>query len=87
MKKAVEGFGGRVHNFFFCFGEYDGVAITEFPDNESCIACAVTLSAGGANASFQTTPLITSHEASNAMRRARMVQTGYTPPVGYVSHG
>jgi uncharacterized protein with GYD domain len=39
LRKAVEAFHGRMHQFFFAFGEYDGLSIVEFPNNESC-ACA-----------------------------------------------
>lgn len=87
LRKAVEGFFGRVHQFFFMFGDADGVAIVEFPTNEDCLACVLTLNASGPNTTFTTTALLTPQEAENAMRRAHMVSTGYTPPVGYVSHG
>ena len=30
LRKAVEAFGGRMHQFFFAFGEFDGVSIVEF---------------------------------------------------------
>ena len=49
LRKAVEAFGGRLHQFFFAFGEYDGISIVEFPNNETCAACAVTLTGAGAN--------------------------------------
>jgi uncharacterized protein with GYD domain len=87
LKKAVEAFGGRVHSFFFAFGDFDGIAVVEFPDNENCAACALTLKGAGPNTVLKTTVLVTPEEGTNAMRRARMVSSGYTPPVGYVSHG
>ena len=87
LSKAVEGFGGRVLQFFFAFGEADGIAVVEFSDNEACLACSLTLNAAGTNASFRTTVLVSPQEAAGAMRRAHMVSTGYRPPVGYVSHG
>ena len=87
LNKAVRGFGGRMLQFFFAFGEADGIALVEFPDNETCLACSITLNAAGSNASFRTTVLLTPQEAASAMRRARMVATGYTPPIGYTSHG
>jgi len=85
--KAVGAFGGRVHAFFFAFGDYDGVAIVEFPDNESCAACSLTLSGAGGNALLKTTSLLTSREGQEAMRRARVASHGYRPPQGYASHG
>lgn len=87
LRKAVEGFGGRLHQFFFMFGDADGIAIVEFPTNEDCLACVLTLNASGPNVEFNTSTLLTPHEAENAMRRAHMVSTGYRPPIGYVSYG
>ena len=54
LRKVVEAFGGRLHQFYFAFGEYDGVSVVEFPDNESCAACAVTLAGAGANTALRT---------------------------------
>ncbi len=87
LRKAVEAFGGRVHQFFFAFGDYDGISIVEFPSNESCAACAVTLAGAGANMVLRTTVLLTANEGQAAMVRASSVQSGYRPPVGYSSHG
>ncbi len=87
LAKAVEGFGGKVNQFYFAFGEYDGVAIVEFPTNESCIACSLTLGGGGANTALETTVLISPDEGARAMRLARETKTGYRSPIGYSSHG
>ena len=87
LRKAVEAFGGRLHQFFFAFGEFDGVSVVEFPDNESCAACSVTLTGAGANAALRTTVLLTANEGHSAMRRASSVRHGYRSPVGYASHG
>lgn len=87
LRKAVEAFRGNLHQFFFAFGDCDGVAIVEFPDNESCAACSLTLTGAGANAALRTTVLLTSSEGQLAMHRARTVRSGYTAPVGYASHG
>ena len=87
LRKAVEAFQGRMHQFFFAFGEYDGLSIVEFPNNESCASCAAMLTGAGANVSLQTTALLTANEGHAAMLRASSVQSGYRPPVGYSSHG
>src|ERR1700759_838488 len=34
-KALLEGFGGQLHSYFLALGEYDGVAICEFPDTKS----------------------------------------------------
>jgi uncharacterized protein with GYD domain len=87
LNKAAQAFGGTVHQFFFAFGDYDGIAIVQFPDHESCVACVLTLTGAGGNANLRTTVLITVHEAEEAMHRARMARSGYRSPVGYASHG
>ena len=87
LRKAIEAFGGTLHHFFFAFGLYDGIAIVEFPDNESCAACSLTLAGGGANTALQTTALLTPAEGQQAMHRARTARSGYRAPLGYVSHG
>jgi uncharacterized protein with GYD domain len=76
----VEGFGGKLHSYYICFGEYDGVAIVEFPDNTAAAACSMGASATGAFARFETTTLLTAKEAEAAMKRAHDTKTGYKPP-------
>jgi len=87
LRKAVEAFYGRVHQFFFAFGEYDGLSIVEFSNNAACASCAAFLIGAGANTSLQTTALLTADEGEAAMMRAGSVQSRYRPPVGYSSHG
>ncbi len=81
LRKAVEAFHGRMHQFFFAFGEYDGLSIVEFPNNESCASCAAMLTGAGANTSLQTTALLTANEGQAAMLRASSVQSG----IGHLS--
>ena len=66
----MEAFHGHMHQFFFAFGEYDGISIVEFPNNESCAACAVTLIGAGGPATLRTTVLLTANEGQAAMLRA-----------------
>jgi uncharacterized protein with GYD domain len=79
-RKAIEAYGGKLHHFFFAFGEFDGVAISEFPDAESATASALTIGAGGAASAIKTTVLISSEEAVRAMEKAHVARSGYTPP-------
>ena len=87
LRKAVEAFGGRMHQFFFALGEYDGLSIAEFPNNECSASCAAMLTAAGANTALKMTALLTANEGQPAMLRASSVHSGYRPPVGYSSHG
>ena len=87
LRKAVEAFGGEVHQFFFAFGEYHGLAIVDFPDNESCAACTLTLTGAGADSVLATTVLLSPEEGYRAMEKANQTRSGYRSPVGYGSHG
>lgn len=77
---AIEAFGGKLHQFYYAFGTFDGVGISEFPDNETAMACFMTFSGGGGLKAFETTVLLTSDEARSAMEKARSVTTKYQPP-------
>ena len=78
--KAIEAHGGKLREFFFAFGEFDVVAISEFPDNESATAAALAVASTGAFSNFTTTVLISSEEAQGAMKKAGSVQSGYQTP-------
>jgi uncharacterized protein with GYD domain len=79
-RALIEGFGGKLREYFFSFGEYDGVGIGEFPDNVSAAACSVYAASTGGFSSFETTPLLTAKEAEQAMSKAHHAKIGYTPP-------
>jgi len=70
VRGPIEKLGGRLHNFYFAFGEHDVVAITEFPDNVSAAAISIAFAAGGAVRNTRTTPLMTATEALEALKRA-----------------
>ena len=78
-RKLMEGFGGTLHHFFFSFGRYDGLTIAEFPDDESMAAALMTVAAAGGVVALETSKLLTSEEAQNAMRRAHETASGYKP--------
>ncbi|MET1026009.1 MAG: GYD domain-containing protein [Dongiaceae bacterium] len=78
--KAVEAFKGKLHGFYFAFGEYDGCAVAEFPDNESAAASLLTIGGGGAVSKLHTTVLLTSAEAERAMKKAHGTKSGYKAP-------
>lgn len=76
----VEGFGGKLLCYYFAFGEYDGLAICEFPDNGSVAALSIKAAASGAFTKFETTVLFTAQEAEAAMRRAGSANVNYKVP-------
>jgi uncharacterized protein with GYD domain len=77
IRPAIEKLGGSVISGYFAFGDYDIVAITEMPDNVSAAAIAIAFAAGGSCRSVKTTPLMTTAEAVEALKKA--ASCGYRP--------
>ena len=77
----IEGLGGKLHQLFFSFGDFDIVAIIETPDNASMAAGSMAVTAAGTTSACKTTPLLTMEEAMDAMRKSG-VASGYSPPSG-----
>jgi uncharacterized protein with GYD domain len=77
-RKATESLGGKLHAFYFAFGEFDAVLICEFPDNVTAAAAAMAVGSTGAFAKFETTVLMTAAESVEAMKRAKAAN--YAPP-------
>jgi len=75
VRNAVEKLGGKVLHTWFAFGDYDVVGIAEMPDNVAAAALAMAVAAGGACRSVKTTPLLSTAEALDAMKKAG--QSGY----------
>ena len=74
----MEKMGGKLHGFWFTFGEYDIVAIVETPDAVSAAAISMAIGSSGAMSAYRTTPLLTSADATEAMKKASGV--GYQAP-------
>jgi uncharacterized protein with GYD domain len=74
----IESVGGKLHGFWYAFGDHDAYSLWEAPDNVSMAAVAIAISAGGALSSLQTTALPTVEETLAAIDKARSVK--YTPP-------
>jgi uncharacterized protein with GYD domain len=72
-KEYIEKVGGKLHGFWYAFGEHDGYALWEAPDNVSMAATALSISAGGALSSFQTTVLLTVEETLAALKAASSI--------------
>lgn len=68
--RLLKGIGGRLHYYFFSFGEYDIVLIYELPDNITSASLAMLLTSSGSVTEVETTPLLTMEEAISAMGQA-----------------
>lgn len=78
VRPAVEKLGGKVLHGGFAFGEYDLIGIFELPSNVEAAALSVAVAAGGAVRSIKTTPLLSTAEAVEAMKKAST--SGYKAP-------
>ena len=77
-KQYIEAVGGKLHGFWYAFGDHDGYCLWEAPDNVSMAATALAIGAGGALSSFQTTALLTVDETLAALKKAATIT--YRPP-------
>jgi uncharacterized protein with GYD domain len=77
-RQYIESVGGKLHGFWYAFGEHDGYNLWEAPDNVSMAAAAIALSAGGALSSVQTTVLMTVEETIAALQKSASIR--YQPP-------
>jgi uncharacterized protein with GYD domain len=77
-KQYIESVGGKLHGFWYAFGDRDAYNLWEAPDNVSMAAVALAISAGGALSSFETTPLLSVEETMDALEKAQSIK--YTPP-------
>jgi uncharacterized protein with GYD domain len=77
-REYIESVGGKLHGFWYAFGEHDGYTLWEAPDNVSMAAVALAIAGGGALSSSETTVLLTVEETMDALRKAG--QVGYRAP-------
>jgi uncharacterized protein with GYD domain len=70
----IESVGGKLHGFWYGFGEYDGYNLWEAPDNVSVAAVVLAISAGGALSSVETTVLLSVEETIEALKKAEQVR-------------
>jgi uncharacterized protein with GYD domain len=68
VEAAVRGAGGRLEALYFAFGETDGFAILDLPDNATAAALSLAISASGAG-SAKTTVLLTPEEMDAATKK------------------
>lgn len=67
VRTAIEASHGRLVAFYFAFGDYDGVSISEFADEANALACAMLLVGQGRIQSLHTTMLFDSKTFARAI--------------------
>ena len=78
--RLLESLGGKLHHYFFAFGEYDVVLLMEAPDNASAAAAVMVAAGSGAVSGAKTTVLMTMEESVAAMQKAGSSMGAYQPP-------
>ena|SRR5690242_3978441 len=74
--------GGTLHDYYMSLGEYDFVAIMEFPNVESATACSMATASAGHISGITTTKLLTPAEAMKAMAMANSAAPSLPLPKG-----
>jgi uncharacterized protein with GYD domain len=70
----IESVGGKLHGFWYAFGEHDGYNLWEAPDNVSVAAVAIAIGGGGALSNIDTTVLLTVEETLEALKKASEIR-------------
>ncbi len=78
VRPVIEKLGGKILHGWFSFGDYDLIAVLEMPGNVEAAAFSLSASAGGAIRSIKTTPLLSTAEGIEAMKKAS--KSGYKAP-------
>jgi uncharacterized protein with GYD domain len=70
VRELAQKLGGRLIGLYYCFGEYDVIALTEMPDDNAALATARAAVTPGHAKAIKTTKLVTVEETMEAMRKA-----------------
>lgn len=76
VRTAIEAFGGTMRGFYFCFGEFDGIAISEFDDERAALACIVALVGQGNVVGVRTTMLFPRKDVLESIAATKEVIDG-----------
>ena len=72
-RQYIESVGGKLHGFWYAFGEHDGYNLWEAPDNVSMAAVVIAIGGGGALRSIDTTVLLTVDETIAALQKSASI--------------
>lgn len=70
VRELAQKLGGRFVGLYYCFGEYDGVVLSEAPDDTTAMAVAIAAVTPGHLKAIRTTKLFTVEETMEALRKA-----------------
>jgi uncharacterized protein with GYD domain len=73
VSQVLENAGCKLKGLWYAFGEGDGFALIEAPDNVTGASISIVISASGAFRKFETTVLMTQDELLKALEKAQDV--------------
>ena len=71
--QILEEAGCKLHGLWYAFGDADGFALIEAPNNVTAAGLAIAITASGAFRKFETTAVMTQSEALDALQVAANV--------------
>lgn len=77
-RQYIEAVGGKLHGFWYAFGDHDGYNLWEAPDDVSMAAVAIAIGGGGALSAIHTTVLLSVEDTLAALAKASTIT--YRPP-------
>jgi uncharacterized protein with GYD domain len=78
--RFLKGIGGRLHNYYFAFGQYDIILLFDLPDHISASVLSMVLTSSGSCTEVETTVLLSMADAVDAMHKASEAMGVYSPP-------
>ncbi len=66
----IESLGGRLISFYYSFGDYDGLLISEAPDETAIASALVAAVSAGHIKTIETTKLLSAKDGMEVLRRA-----------------
>jgi uncharacterized protein with GYD domain len=74
VRKMIEPAGCKLHNIWYSFGDEDGFALIEAPDNTTAAGVAIAITSSGGFRKFETSVLMTQQELLKALDKAGDVE-------------
>lgn len=78
--KLAEAAGGKLLDYYWMFGQYDGLGIFEFPDAATAAAVSLAGAASGAFSHFETHELLDAEQVVRVAQKAQALRPSYRPP-------
>lgn len=80
IRTLAEAHGGRLHAYYWMFGQWDGMSIVELPDSATAAAAALAVSSTGAFGHVETHELFAADELGDLLASAGDMIRTFRPP-------